>query len=105
MSWIYELSGKLLGHLADASWRSLCLAVLAMSAIAIVRIRSAAARHALWMVVLGGMLALPVLSPLLPPAVVRIAQLQVPPQPEVVRSQLPGAASKHPAWIADKPAT
>jgi len=68
------VSFEILGHLADASIRALGLALIACVALAILRTRHAAVRHAVWSVVLVGMLALPVLAPLLPPIAVKIMQ-------------------------------
>ena len=71
---MWNVSVEILGHLADASVRVLGLALVAVAVLVIPRMRHAAARHAVWSAVLAGMLALPVLSPLLPPLAVKIFQ-------------------------------
>ena len=76
MSGISQLRFRLLALVADASLRSLCLVMAALVAIAVVRARSAAARHAIWTAVVGGMLALPVLAPLLPSVPLKITARQ-----------------------------
>ena len=76
MPWISNLSLQLVAQLADVSIRSLCLAFIAFAMFAVMRMhrmRSAAARHAIWSVVLGAMLVLPVLAPLVSPIAVKIA--------------------------------
>src|SRR5438270_6587453 len=74
MSGILDVSVQLLGQLANLSLRWLALALIAVAAIPFVRSRSSAARHAIWTVVLAGMLALPVLGPLLPSMAVSMPQ-------------------------------
>ncbi len=65
MQWI-------LAYLAGVTARSLCLFVLALAAVAILRVRTAAARHAIWTVVMAGMLLLTALAPLAPPVALRV---------------------------------
>src|SRR5579863_3793975 len=65
MEWI-------LAYLAGVTARSLCLFALALAAIAILRVRTAAARHAIWTVVMAGMLLLAALAPLAPPVALRV---------------------------------
>ena len=84
MSGISDLSLQLVAQLVDVSIRSLCLAFIAFAVIRAARARSAAARHAIWSVVLGAMLVLPVLAPLVPPIAVKIAP----------RAFLPASASQ-----------
>lgn len=71
---MWNVSLEILGHLVDASVRVLGLALVAVAVLAIPRMRHAAARHAVWSAVLAGMLALPVLSPLLPPLAMKMFQ-------------------------------
>ena len=66
MLWFVDFSQRLLTHLADASVRSLCLALAALVLIWAFRARSASVRHAVWTAVLCGMLLLPLLSLCLP---------------------------------------
>ncbi len=88
-----DLSLKFMGQLVDASIRSLCLALPAYAVIRIARRRSAAARHAIWSVVLGAMLALPVLAPLLPPLTVKIVPAAAF-QPAGIRTQAQSSAAR-----------
>jgi TonB family protein len=71
---MWNVSLAVLGHLADASVRVLGLALVAVVVLAIPWMRHAAARHAVWSAVLAGMLALPVLAPLLPPLAVKMSE-------------------------------
>jgi len=71
---MWNLSLEILVRLADASVRALGLALIAFVALAILRARHAAARHAVWSAVLAAMLMLPVLAPLLPPLIVKTWQ-------------------------------
>jgi TonB family protein len=56
---------QILERLADVSVRALLLAAIAWPATKL--IRTAAARHGIWCALLAGMLAMPILAPLLPP--------------------------------------
>ena len=67
-----DLGSLMLSHLTDASVRSLGLALLAVVALLVARVRSVSARHAVWTAVLGAMLLLPFVTPLLPPIPVPI---------------------------------
>ena len=67
-----DFSSEVLSYLVSVSIRSLGLAALALTVVAVCRIRSAAARHAMCTAVLTGMLALAALSPLLPAVSLRI---------------------------------
>jgi beta-lactamase regulating signal transducer with metallopeptidase domain len=55
-----------------ASGRSLLLAVVAIAALAVIRVRNGAVRHLVWTAVLVGMLLMPVLCAVLPPFAVPI---------------------------------
>ena len=92
MSGITDLSLQLVAQLVDVSIRSLCLAFIAFAVIRAARARSAAARHAIWSVVLGAMLVLPVLAPLVPPIAVKIAPRAFLP----ASASQPGDALAHP---------
>jgi TonB family protein len=67
-----QLESSVLAFLAGVTLRSLCLLVLALAAIAILRVRTAAARHAMWSAVVAGMLLLAALSALAPPIPLRV---------------------------------
>ncbi len=82
-------SSYVLNYLADASVRSLCLAVAAMLAIAVVRTRSAPVKHAVWTAVVCAMLALPLLSVALPAIPLRVLQ----PAPMLIEPPTPAAAT------------
>ena len=101
MLWFVDFSQGLLTHVADASVRSLCLALAALVLMWASRVRSASVRHAVWTAALCGMLLLPLLSPCLPFIPLRIlpaAPAGTPVvQPGVI---LPGP----PAAFADRPA-
>ena len=58
--------------LADATLRSLVLAAVAWVAIGLLRVRSAAGRHAVWTLVTAAMLLMVVLRPVLPPLTLRV---------------------------------
>ena len=97
MLWLVDYSQRLLAHLADASVRSLCLALAALVLIWAFRARSASVRHAVWAAVLCGMLLLPWVSLHLPSIPLRIlpAALARTPvvQPGVVLPGPPAAAA------------
>lgn len=63
---------SVLSYLAGVTARSLALAAVALAAIGILRIRTAAARHAIWTVVVTGMLLLALCSLLAPPIPLRV---------------------------------
>jgi hypothetical protein len=63
-----EFNSSVLSYLASVSVRSLGLAVLALAAVLVCRIKSAAALHAISTAIVAGMLALAALAPVLPPA-------------------------------------
>jgi TonB family protein len=95
-----DQSATILGYLASVSVRSLVLFAIAAAAIAALRLKSAAAQHAVWTVVAGGMLLLAVSTPALPPlgihllkpAAAEIAQLPVTPDLQLGTSAAPAAA-------------
>src|SRR5438270_9172648 len=106
-----DQSATILGYLASVSVRSLVLFAVAAAAIAAVRLKSAAARHAVWTVVAGGMLLLAALTPaalpplalhLLKPIEMQIAQLPSAPDPSLANSGLSGpvrtVAQLHLTW-------
>src|SRR4051794_33419356 len=62
-----DWSGSILSFLASVTVRSLVLFAVAAAALLAFRVKSAAANHAAWTVVAGGMLLLAMLSPVLPP--------------------------------------
>lgn len=100
-----HLSLPILSHLADASIRAFGLALVACVALAILRTRHAAARHAVWSAVLAGMLALPVLAPLIPPLAVRMLPQPVP-AAHLIRNNLrTSAPSASHAALPRRPST
>jgi TonB family protein len=88
-----QLSTAILSFLASVALRSLVL--FAVAALALVRVKSAAGRHAVWTVVLLGMLLLPVIEPALPPLPIRVLK----PVPAAAMSlpELPPVAASAPA--------
>ena len=62
-----DFSLTVLSWLAGVTLRSLVLAAAVWPALLLFRVRSAASRHAVWTVVTAAMIALAVLTPLLPP--------------------------------------
>jgi TonB family protein len=88
-----QLSTAILSFLASVALRSLVL--FAAAAIALVRVKSAAGRHAVWTAVLLGMLLLPVIEPALPPLPIRVLK----PVPAVAMSlpELAAAPASAPA--------
>jgi TonB family protein len=65
-------TSAILSFLASVALRSLVFFAAAGLALAVLRVKSAAARHAAWTSVMLGMLALPILEPVLPPLPLRI---------------------------------
>src|SRR5689334_1186358 len=78
-----ELSSDFLSYLVSVSVRSLCLAAAAGAGLKIFRLKAPAARHAVWTVVLAGMMLLALLNswlrsfdlPLLPAAQTVVGQV------------------------------
>lgn len=106
-----DLSSVVLSNLADASLRSLCLAVLTLAALWVGRVRSVSVRHAVWTVAVGAMLLLPCLTPFLPAIPLPIlpnakavlsphapsgASSVYPPEPSALGNRAPGVT--RPAW-------
>ena len=60
------ISGMVLEALADGSLRAALVAALVAAAVAVLRVRSGATRHAAWTIVVVAMLLMPVLSRLVP---------------------------------------
>ena len=67
-----SIESSVLSYLAGVSIRSLCLLALAAAAIGCLRVRTPAARHAVWSATMAGMLLLAALSPLAPPVPLRV---------------------------------
>jgi beta-lactamase regulating signal transducer with metallopeptidase domain len=88
-----EFDSSVLSYLASVTTRSLGLAVLALAAVLVCRIRSAAAMHAICTAVVAGMLALAALSPVLPPLQLRILR------PEVVQTKRAGVRPRPAAGV------
>ena len=68
------MARALVVHLLDASARSFVLALLAAAGMWAWRRRAPTAAHSIWTIVLGGMLALAVLGPAVPPIALRVLQ-------------------------------
>ena len=81
------MDGHVLSYLAGVTVRSLGLAVIAWAAMVLVRVKSPAARHAVWTVVTAGMLALAAASALLPGVPVRV----LPAKPQAAAPVAPAA--------------
>ncbi|MGC9971409.1 MAG: M56 family metallopeptidase [Bryobacteraceae bacterium] len=113
-----ELHSLVFKTLADASVRSLVLALAALAAMWLARARSAPFRHAVWTAVTCAMLLLPVLSVALPSIPLRIlpaapeialpaapaelsgrAQIQAAPAPAPPRPQRDWTSIAFPAWL------
>src|SRR6185295_18509269 len=105
MSWIYDLSWKLIGQLADFSLRSLGVLLVALLVLALFRPRNASARHAVWTMVLAAMLALPVLSLVLPPVPLKIARPVMRMPADITVNSKPVTASKSRGVLAAGRAT
>jgi len=102
-----DLSSVVLSNLADASVRSLCLAVLTFAALRLGRVRSVSVRHAVWTVTVGAMLLLPCLTPFLPaiplPILPNTKAVLSPPAPSVASSVYasePSALGNRPPSVA-----
>jgi len=67
-----EPGSAVVAHLADVSLRSLVLAAAAWAAMGLLRVRSAAGRHAVWTLTTAAMLSMAVLGPVLPPLTLRV---------------------------------
>ncbi len=55
-----------LGLLIDVSLKSLLLAIVAGAGLLLFRVHSSTVRHRVWMIVLVGMIAMPLLAPVAP---------------------------------------
>ncbi|MBV9770155.1 MAG: hypothetical protein JOZ32_11340, partial [Bryobacterales bacterium] len=76
MEWIHwsTLAHEFAAWMADVSLRDVALALLALLLIPFVR-RSSTTQHATWAVVLVGMLALPLLRPVVPATHLHLPQV------------------------------
>src|SRR5260370_15262002 len=104
MKWVMveSVGEQVWGGMAEASLRALLLAALGGLLILLLRKRSAA-QHAVWTLVMLGMLALPLLRPIIPPARVPVSRppmleaVRIMPEPELgvnpVSTVAPAAAS------------
>ncbi len=88
-----------LGLLAEASGRSVLLALVVGLVLVVLRVRSVTARHAAWSAVLGAMLALPVLAGLLP----RLGIGVLPAEPGVPRADRAVVVAPRAPEIASAP--
>ncbi len=90
-----EFGSVALSFLVNIAARSLGLALLAAAVMYLFRIRSAAARHAVWTVVAAGMLVAAMLSPVLPPVPVRVLRA-TPATPPVALPAVGGPVAAQP---------
>jgi TonB family protein len=67
-----DWTATVLSYLASVTARSLVLFALAAAVMLALRVKAAAAQHAVWTVVAGGMLVLAAIAPALPPIPVRV---------------------------------
>ena len=67
-----ESGSVVLSYVAGVAVRTLALALVAWTAMLVCRVKSPAARHAVWTLVVAGMLSLAVAKALLPPLQVRV---------------------------------
>jgi len=81
-------------YLASVTIRSLCLVVVAFAGIAVLRVGTAAARHAVWTVTAGGMLALALLAPVTPALPIRVLNAPAPVELALPAALEPAAASE-----------
>lgn len=72
-----EIASSVLSYLANVAVRSLGLAALALVAVLLLRIKAAAALHAVCTLVVAGMLALAAFAPMLPPMPIRVLRTEV----------------------------
>jgi len=77
-----EFSSNAIAYLGVVAVRSLGLAALAAAALFVFRLQAAAVRHAVWTVVVAGMLALAAIAPLTPAVPIRV--LRAMPAPAAV---------------------
>jgi TonB family protein len=73
-----ESGSIVLSYVAGAAVRTLALAAVAWAAMLVCRVKSPAARHAVWTVVVAGMLSLAAATALLPPWKVRVLRAPAP---------------------------
>jgi beta-lactamase regulating signal transducer with metallopeptidase domain len=94
MDWVSwsNIARELVAWMADASARAVVLAMLALLLVPIVR-RSSTAQHAVWTVVLAGMLVLPFLRPVAPPIHIHLRQVQAPVRSSANPPSMPAAMS------------
>jgi TonB family protein len=81
------LARDLSTRMADASVRALVLGLLAFLLVVFIR-RSSTTQHAVWMLVLAGMLALPFLRPVVPATHVRLPQALTPQPAKITPAHL-----------------
>jgi TonB family protein len=95
-----DFSSNLLSYPVSVSVRSLCLAAAAFAAIYLLRVKAAAARHAIWSAVLAGMLLLAVFTPVLPSIGLRV----LPTSPELAVLSDPVGQPRSVSRVPDMPA-
>ena len=92
------------GYLAGVVVRTLALAAVAGMSLLLLRVKSAAARHAVWTLVTLGMLLLAVLEPVLPSVPLRVLRAQPAGFGAVTEEQPEEAATAVPAMPSPRPA-
>ncbi len=109
MDWVSlsNITRELAARMADASVRALVLAILALLLIPFIR-RSSTAQHAVWTLVLAGMLVLPFLRPIVPATHLHLPQMLTPQTnyaaavdtsgPSVAPPSMPPAENRTPAF-------
>lgn len=89
-----EFVGNLVPYLAAFALRSLALAAIALASIYLLRVKAAAAQHAVWTAVVAGMLLLPALGWLFPTIPLRLLR----PSPAMQSSAETVAPNDNPAF-------
>ena len=100
-----QLDSGVLSYLAGVTVRSAGLCLLTLAAMVIFRVRTAAARHALWTALVVGMLLTAALAPLAPPVALRVLSASPAlsietPDPPISVAETPTAAPVQPSTPA-----
>src|ERR1700722_618419 len=89
-------------YLETLAVRSLALAAIALAAIYLLRVKSAAAQHAVWTAVVAGMLLLPAFGPVFPAIPLRILPPPAPvsPAPQPIQNEIAADLPSAPGTFA-----